>query len=284
MQQDLQNAYSRQASLEVERQVGRLGTASVGYSYLRGQGLLMAINQNVPSCVAARHQQRLPAHPRLRQQQSVFLGGRVRLPRAARLAHAAPVVVGLLPCQLHALEVPEQRRGVLLQRTHRSLRPVEGLGPLGQRSPAPVRLLRRREHIDERPPPRRGRRSATDFQLSAMLQAYSAAPFNITSGVTTIQGTAGRPIVDGEYIPRNSGAGRRVPQPRPARQPVVPPGWPHGSRPWPRCSISPMPSTRSRATRTSEPAPTRPIPRPRYNQVTAVGDARSWQFGLRLRF
>ena len=31
------------------------------------------------------------------------------------------------------------------------------------------------------------------FQLSGMLQAYSALPFNITSGVTTIQGTAGRP-------------------------------------------------------------------------------------------
>ncbi len=40
-----------------------------------------------------------------------------------------------------------------------------------------------------------------------MLQAYSAAPFNITSGVTTVQGTAGRPVVDGEFIPRNEGVG-----------------------------------------------------------------------------
>ncbi len=45
------------------------------------------------------------------------------------------------------------------------------------------------------------------FQLSSMLQAYSALPFNITSGVTTIQGTAGRPIVDGEFIERNVGIG-----------------------------------------------------------------------------
>ena len=51
MQRDLQNASSRQASLEVERQVGRLGTLSVGYSYLAGRNLLVAINQNVPSCV-----------------------------------------------------------------------------------------------------------------------------------------------------------------------------------------------------------------------------------------
>jgi hypothetical protein len=45
------------------------------------------------------------------------------------------------------------------------------------------------------------------FQLSGILQAYSALPLNITSGVTTIQGTAGRPIVDGAFIPRNSGTG-----------------------------------------------------------------------------
>src|SRR4029450_12240391 len=40
-----------------------------------------------------------------------------------------------------------------------------------------------------------------------MMQSYSTLPFNITSGVTTIQGTAGRPIVDGAFIPRNAGIG-----------------------------------------------------------------------------
>ena len=43
--------------------------------------------------------------------------------------------------------------------------------------------------------------------IEAMLQAYSALPFNITSGVTTLQGTPGRPIVDGLFIPRNAGTG-----------------------------------------------------------------------------
>ena len=45
------------------------------------------------------------------------------------------------------------------------------------------------------------------FQLSGMVQYYSALPFNIASGSTTIQGTAGRPIVDGEFIERNAGVG-----------------------------------------------------------------------------
>ena len=110
MQHDLQSAYSRQASLEVERQVGRLGAVSVGYSYLRGQGLLMAINQNVPSCVAQGTNNGCRPNSGVRQQQPIFVGGRVHLPRAARLADAASVAMGLLPCQLHALEVPEQRR------------------------------------------------------------------------------------------------------------------------------------------------------------------------------
>ena len=50
---DMQNAYSEQASVEVERQIGGAGTVSAGYTYIKGIRLMMAINQNVPSCVAA---------------------------------------------------------------------------------------------------------------------------------------------------------------------------------------------------------------------------------------
>ena len=42
--------------------------------------------------------------------------------------------------------------------------------------------------------------------MSGLLQAYSSAPFNITSGVTTIQGTAGRPLANGDFIARNAGS------------------------------------------------------------------------------
>ena len=53
MDRDLQNAYSRQASLEVERALGAARTVSVGYQYVQGRNLLMSVNQNVPTCVAA---------------------------------------------------------------------------------------------------------------------------------------------------------------------------------------------------------------------------------------
>ena len=47
------------------------------------------------------------------------------------------------------------------------------------------------------------------FGLSGALQAYSSPPFNIVTGATTIQGTAGRPVVNGEFIERNAGVGSR---------------------------------------------------------------------------
>lgn len=53
MDRNLQNAYSRQASIEIEQQIGGRGTISAGYQYTRGLNLIMQINQNVPSCVAA---------------------------------------------------------------------------------------------------------------------------------------------------------------------------------------------------------------------------------------
>src|SRR5262249_54144512 len=40
-------------SLEVERSLGSGRTISVGYLYLRGENLLISVNQNVPTCVAA---------------------------------------------------------------------------------------------------------------------------------------------------------------------------------------------------------------------------------------
>src|SRR5262249_21389304 len=57
------------------------------------------------------------------------------------------------------------------------------------------------------------------FQLSTMVQYYSALPFNITSGVPNLQGTTSRPLADGattvanfdvrsvNFIPRSAGTG-----------------------------------------------------------------------------
>jgi hypothetical protein len=102
MDRDLENAYSRQASVEVEQQIGQRTTISVGYQYLRGANLLMSINQNVPSCVAS----------------GTNNGCR---PRRPRVIAAAAGSMGSLPHRVHAVEIDEQCWRVLLQFADRSL-------------------------------------------------------------------------------------------------------------------------------------------------------------------
>ena len=122
------------------------------------------------------------------------------------------------------------------------------------------------------------------FQLSGMLQAYSALPFNITSGVTTIQGTAGRPIVNGEFIERNAGIGSdffslslRLSRAFRLAGRVELEGVAEGFN---------LTNRRNDLTRNTNfgpgAYPTNPLPT--FGQITAVGDPRSFQFGARVRF
>ena len=53
MNRNMQNAYSEQGSFEIEQQLGRNNTLSVGYQHVRGLHLIISVNQNVPACVAS---------------------------------------------------------------------------------------------------------------------------------------------------------------------------------------------------------------------------------------
>ncbi|MCC6992316.1 MAG: hypothetical protein IT181_25135, partial [Acidobacteria bacterium] len=111
-----------------------------------------------------------------------------------------------------------------------------------------------------------------------------AAPFNITSATTTVQGTAGRPIVNGEFIPRNSGVGDEFfsVSVRASRS----------LRVADTVTIEAVAEVFNLTNAVNELArnavfgsgtyPT--TPSPTYNRVTAVGDPRAWQLALRLRF
>jgi hypothetical protein len=122
------------------------------------------------------------------------------------------------------------------------------------------------------------------FQVGGMMQAYSAPPFNVTSGVTTIQGTPGRPIVDGEFIDRNAGEGTaffslsaRVSQTFKfggrLQVEVLAEGF----------NLTNHVNVVTRNTNFGTGAyPTDPLPT--FGQITAVGEPRSFQFGARMRF
>ena len=117
-----------------------------------------------------------------------------------------------------------------------------------------------------------------------MAQYYSALPFNIVSGVNTIQGTAGRPIADGAFISRNAGIGsdffsvsarlsRAFRISRGAQMEAI-------------AEAFNVTNRRNDLTRnTTFGAGAYPAnPAPGFGQILAVGDPRAFQFALRVKF
>jgi hypothetical protein len=283
MQADLQNAYSRQASLEIERQIGGVGTASVGYSYLRGDGLLMSINQNVPSCVAAGTNN--GCRP------IADYGNNSQYRSAGESTyHALLVSFARRPAAWGYYRV-----GYTLAKAENNVGEFFFSGPI---DPFDLDKDWGRADNDRRhtlvvsaglntpagPATTLWQRLTHGFQLSTLVQAYSAAPFNITSGLTTVQGTAGRPLVNGEFIARNSGVGDefftmglRLNRAFRVRDTL---------------SIEALAevfnvtnAVNEIARNTNFGAGAYPVaPAATYNQVTAVGDPRTWQLALRMRF
>ncbi len=122
------------------------------------------------------------------------------------------------------------------------------------------------------------------FELSGALQAYSALPFNITSGVNTIQGTAGRPIVDGEFIERNAGVGSdffslslRVSRWFRVTDRIGVEGIVEAFNLTNRSNVITRNTNFGSGSYPDNPLPT-------FGQVTAVGEPRAVQIGLRMRF
>jgi hypothetical protein len=134
------------------------------------------------------------------------------------------------------------------------------------------------------------------FQASAMLQYYSSLPFNIVSGVNSLQGTAGRPFADGavsaanfnvsavNFIPRNAGIGsdfltlnmrlsRSFRLPNRTRVEAMLEGF----------NVTNRTNNLTRnATFGTGSYPSNPVAS--FNTITAVGDPRTLQFGLRFSF
>jgi Carboxypeptidase regulatory-like domain/TonB dependent receptor len=206
MDPDMRNAYSRQANVEIEQQIGQRGTVSIGYQYTRGVDLIIAINQNVPSCVASgtnngcrpvstygNDSQYSPAassvyqglhlswvqHPASWGQYRVSYTFSKAMDNVSEFFFSSPIDPFDLSKDWGRSDDDQRHRFVVDGSLSTSTVPARNAWQL----------------------------LTHGLQLSGMLQAYSSLPFNITSGVTTVQGTAGRPLVDGAFIPRNAGAG-----------------------------------------------------------------------------
>jgi hypothetical protein len=209
MEPNMQNGQSRQAGLEIERQLGERTTVSLGYQHVTGRNLIISINQNVPTCVASGTNN--GCRPNLNYANNSQYSSRARSTyngltlsllqrpvewgfyRVSYTLSKAMDDVGEFffsspinpydPMQDWGRSDDDQRHRLVISGSVNS--------PTG-----PARTLS--EHLTH------------GFQVSALLRFYSALPLNITSGVTTVQGTAGRPVVDGSFIARNSGTGPDV--------------------------------------------------------------------------
>jgi hypothetical protein len=204
MDRRLQSAYSRQASVEVEQQIGNRITVAAGYQYLRGLTLLLSINQNVPACVAAGTNNGCrPNAGYANNNQYSSAGG--------SNYHGVHVSLTQRPARWGQYRV-----------SYALSKSMNNVGEFFFSSPIdPSDLARDWGRSDDDQRHRlavTGTLNTNGFQLSAMLQAYSALPLNVTSGVTTIQGTTGRPVITGAspspldvravtFIPRNAATG-----------------------------------------------------------------------------
>jgi len=202
----MQNAYSEQSSIEVEHRLSATTSINAGYEHLRGLRLIVSINQNVPSCAAvgtnngcrpnanfANNSQYSPnGDSRYNALHVSFVQRPVRwgsyrvsydwskaLDDVGEFFFSAPIDNFNLWQDYGRSDDDQRHRVVFDGNVHTS---ASGGGTAWQRL-------------------------THGFQLSGMLQYYSALPFNITTGANTIQGTAARPTVGGVFIPRDAGSG-----------------------------------------------------------------------------
>jgi hypothetical protein len=193
MNRGLQNAYSEQGSLEIEHQLGARATLSAGYQHLRGLHLLVSVNQNVPACTASGVNNGCRPDPTLANNSQY-----------SSLADSSYD-------GLHVSFVQRPTRWASYRVSYTWSRAMDNVGEFFFSSPIDNANIWRdygRSDDDQR---HRvvfdGAAHSHGFQISGMMQYYSALPFNITAGTTTIQGTTARPIVNGDFIGRNVGTG-----------------------------------------------------------------------------
>jgi hypothetical protein len=283
MDRQMQNARSRQASLEVERQIGTSTTVSAGYQYVRGDDLIISINQNVPSCVPSGTNNGCRPNP--------AYANNSRYSSEARSSY-------------HGLHVSLLQRPAGWGHYRVSYTLSKGWNNVGEfffsspidpfdlekdwaRSDDDQRhrvVVHAAVHTSREPGTTLWTHLSHGFELSGTLQYYSALPLNITSGVTTLQGTAGRPVVEGEFLPRNAGQGPdffslnlRLSRSFPIRG---------------RARIEALAEVFNLTNRANAvtvngnfgPGAYPTNPSPTFGQVTAVGEPRSVQLGLRFGF
>ena len=219
MNPQMQNAYADQGNIEVEQQLGKRGTLSVGYQHLRGLHLIASVNQNVPACGSAVDPRNLCRPNPSYQNNSQYS------PVADSQYDGLHVSFVQRPTRWGAFRV-----SYTFSKAYDDVSEFFFSGPMNLfnihqdwgRSDDDQRhrlVFDGSIHTSMDAANTLWRRFSNGFQLSGAVQYYSALPFNITTGGNTIQTTAARPcasgasaaacaaLLQGAVIARNAGVG-----------------------------------------------------------------------------
>jgi hypothetical protein len=270
MDRHIQNAHASQFSLEVEQLLGAGATVGVSYQYMRGRNLLVSLNQNVPTCAAA----------------GANNGCRPVSAYANNSQYSSSAASDYRGLQISLTQRPS---GWAHYRVSYALSTsMNNVGENFFSSPIdPTDISKDWARSDDDQRHRLVVSGGIDYRgwsLSSVAQYSSALPVNITSGVTTIQATAGRPVVNGAFITRNAGVGDDtfLWNARLTKSASL------GGRARIEAGAEVFNLTKRRndiARNTTFGAGAYPSnPSPSFNQITAVGEPRSFQLVLRVVF
>jgi hypothetical protein len=216
MDPHMPNAYSQQATLQVEQQLSDQATLGISYQHVRGLHLIASINQNTPTCIATGNNNGCrpnSGYGNNRQYQgaadsyydglSVSFVQRPSRWGSYRVSYTWSKAINDVSefffsspinnfniAQDRARSDDDQRHRVVFDGTiHTSMDAASSTWS----------------------------RIRNGFLLSGILQYYSAPPFNIVTGATSVQGTTMRPcvpgivnctqVLPGTVIGRNMGTG-----------------------------------------------------------------------------
>ena len=204
MDPNMKDAYSEQGSVEIEQQIGKSVTVSMGYQHVRGLHLIISENQNVPSCTAVGTNNGCRPNPNYgndsqysSQADSHYDGVHISFIQR-------PVKWGFYRVSYAFSKALDDVGEFFFSAPLNNFNIWQDYG----RSDDDQRSRLTFEgtiHSSLEKANTAWERISHGFQLSSSLTAYSPLPFNITTGSNTIQGTAARPTIDGAFINRNAG-------------------------------------------------------------------------------
>jgi hypothetical protein len=206
MDPHLKNAYSEQGNLEIEQQIGKNATLSVGYQHVRGLHLIISVNQNVPSCTAAGTNNGCRPNPAFGNDSQYSSLADSHYDGAHVSFVQRPVKWGSYRISYTYSKALDNVSEFFFSAPLNNFNIWQDYG----RSDDDQRSRLAFEGTAHTSPAHANtawEKLTNGFQLTPSLTAYSPLPFNITTGSNTIQGTGARPTINGAFINRNAGEG-----------------------------------------------------------------------------